>query len=64
MAQAPQAPAASPEITLRLTLDDINLILEGIGGLPFARVFGLVSRVQSQAAEQLKSAAPPEAQAG
>ena len=58
MAQAPLPPAASPEITLRLTLDDINLILEGVGSLPFARVFALVSRIQTQAAEQLKAAAP------
>ena len=60
MAQALQPTAASPEITLRLTLDDINLILEGIGSLPFARVFALVSRIQGQAAEQLKAAAPPQ----
>ena len=48
MAQAPQSPPAPPEITLRLALDDINL--------PFARVFALVSRIQGQAAEQLKAA--------
>ena len=56
MAQAPQSPPAPPEITLRLALDDINLILEGVGSLPFARVFALVSRIQGQAAEQLKAA--------
>ena len=55
-------PPAAPEIVLRLALDDVNLILEGIGALPFARVFGLVARIQAQAAEQLKAAAPPPAQ--
>ena len=58
----PAPPSAPPEIHLRLTLDDVNLILEGIGALPFARVFGLVSRIQAQAAEQLRAAAPPESQ--
>ena len=48
----------APGINLQLTLDDVNLILEGIGALPFARVFGLVARIQGQAAEQLKAAAP------
>ena len=54
----PAHPNNPPGISLQLTLDDINLILEGIGALPFARVFGLVARIQSQAAEQLKAAAP------
>ena len=50
-------PPNAPGISLQLTLDDVNLILEGIGELPFARVFGLVARIQGQAAEQLKAAA-------
>ena len=54
----PSNPSTSPGISLQLTLDDVNLILEGIGALPFARVFGLVARIQGQAAEQLKAAAP------
>ena len=57
---APPSPphSAAPEIQLRLTLADVNLILEGIGALPFARVFGLVARIQGQTAEQLQAAAP------
>lgn len=54
----PSHPSSAPGISLQLTLDDVNLILEGIGALPFARVFGLVARIQGQAAEQLKAAAP------
>lgn len=52
----PNAPA-SPEIALRLSLDEVNLVLEAVGALPFARVFSLVSRIQSQAAEQIQAAA-------
>lgn len=59
----PSNPSSAPGISLQLTLDDVNLILEGIGALPFARVFGLVARIQGQAAEQLKAAAPAAAAA-
>ncbi len=61
---APTVPPAPPEIVLRLSLADVNLILEGIGALPFARVFGLVGRIQSQTAEQLQAAQPPKGPSG
>jgi hypothetical protein len=50
------------ETTLRLELsvDDINLILEALGERPFKSVYGLVSRLQSQAQSQLQPEAPPE----
>jgi len=41
------------EITLSLSVDEVNLILEGIGLLPFVRVFALVAKVQKQAQAQL-----------
>lgn len=44
------------EIQLALSLDELNLVLEALGNLPFARVFALVGKVQSQAAEQLQAA--------
>lgn len=44
------------DIQLRLSLDELNLILEGVGNLPFARVFALVGKIQAQAAEQLQAA--------
>ena len=44
------------ELTLELEIDDVNLILEGLGNLPFARVFTLVRKIQEQAAPQLESA--------
>lgn len=54
------------DIQLRLSIDELNLILEGVGGLPFARVFALVGKIQAQAAEQLQAAQagqPPQATA-
>lgn len=57
----PSRPApGSPmqDIQLRLTIDELNLVLEGIGNLPFARVFALVGKIQAQAGEQLQAKAP------
>ena len=56
---------------LELSVDDINLILEALGERPFKSVYGLVSRLQSQARAQLQletsaedtSLAEPEANA-
>lgn len=45
-----------PDIQLGLTLDELNLILEGVGNLPFARVYALVGKIQTQAGEQLQAA--------
>jgi len=41
------------EIKLNLNIDDANLILEALGTLPFARVFGLIGKIQEQAGQQL-----------
>jgi hypothetical protein len=43
-------------ISLQLSADDINLILEGLGSMPFVKVFTLIGKIQQQAAEQLKQA--------
>lgn len=62
---APGSPM--PDIQLRLTIDELNLVLEGIGNLPFARVFALVGKIQAQAGEQLQAkaaAAGPAAASG
>jgi hypothetical protein len=45
------------EIKLSLTIEEANLVLEGLGNLPFARVYQLVAKVQEQAARQLEPAA-------
>jgi len=44
------------DIQLRLSIDELNLILEAVGNLPFARVYALVSKIQAQAAEQVQAA--------
>ncbi len=52
----PKPGTPMPNIQLDLTIDELNLILEGVGNLPFARVYALVGRIQTQAAEQLQAA--------
>ena len=42
------------ELVFKVSLDETNLILEGLGHLPFARVYALVEKVQQQASDQLK----------
>ena len=44
-----------PDIQLQLSIDELNLILEGVGNLPFAKVYALVAKIQAQAAEQIKA---------
>ncbi len=41
------------DINLKVTIDEANVILEGLGQLPFAKVYTLVAKLQEQAAEQL-----------
>jgi hypothetical protein len=43
------------EINLKLAVEDVNMILEGVGTLPFARVYTLVGKIQEQAAQQLRA---------
>ena len=55
------------DITLSLAVEEVNLVLEGLGNLPFAKVYELVGKIQGQASEQITSgqlsrgdtAAPP-----
>ncbi len=51
------------ELTLTLSIDDVNLIFEGLGNLPFNRVYTLIGRLQEQAAPQLRAEAPAESAA-
>ncbi len=43
------------ELAFTLTIEETNLVLEGLGNLPFAKVYPLVSKIQAQAAEQIKA---------
>ena len=45
-------------ITLTLSIDQVNLILEALGNRPFAEVFELVGLIQQQATEQLDVVSP------
>jgi hypothetical protein len=42
------------EITLKLTLEEVNLILNALGTQPFAQVHQLVAKVQTQGSDQLR----------
>ena len=41
------------EISFTVTVEETNLILEGLGHMPFAKVFALVAKIQEQAQHQL-----------
>jgi hypothetical protein len=43
-------------ISLELSIEEANLILEGLGELPFRRVFQLIGRIQSAARAQMEPA--------
>ena len=56
------------EVTLDLTIDEANLILEALGDMPYRRVYGLVVNIQQQASSQLENTgfdgeSPPDADA-
>jgi len=50
------------EIKLSLAIEEVNLILEGLGNLQFAKVFALVGKIQEQAAGQIRFANAAQAQ--
>jgi len=47
------------DINLRLTADEINLLLEGLGSMPFVKVYALIAKIQQQASDQLNKATEP-----
>lgn len=48
-------------LNLQFTAEEINLLLEGLGTLPFVKVYGLIGKIQQQASEQLKTGTETEA---
>lgn len=44
------------EISLDVTIDEANLILEALGQLPFVKVYTLIGKLQEQARRQLNGA--------
>lgn len=41
------------DFTFKLSLDDVNVILSGLGTLPYQQVFQLINKIQMQAQAQL-----------
>ena len=46
------------DISLTLTIEETNLVLEALGNLPFTRVFALIGKIQEQARQQLSDETP------
>ena len=44
------------QISLQLSVDEINTILNALGDRPYAQVFGIIQKIQQQAASQLQAA--------
>ncbi len=43
------------EINLQINLEEVNLILEALGNLPFIKVYTLIGKIQEQAGQQLSA---------
>jgi hypothetical protein len=43
----------SKQIELKLSVDEVNIILESVGQMPFIKVFSLIEKIQHQAEQQL-----------
>ncbi len=41
------------EVQLQFTIEEVNVILEGLGNLPFIKVYHLIEKIQGQAARQM-----------
>lgn len=44
------------ELTLKLTLEECNMLLEALGSQPFKQVHQLIAKIQTQATSQLENA--------
>lgn len=49
-------PGQPQTLSLTVTLDEANLILEGLGLLSYARVYRLIEKLQAQARKQMEAA--------
>jgi hypothetical protein len=55
MSERKEREMKTKKIRLELELDEVNMILEAIGALPFARVYTLVGHIQEQARPQIEA---------
>ncbi len=44
-----------PDINLKISIEEANLILQALGNLPFVKVYALIGKVQEQAGQQLSA---------
>ena len=49
-----------PNLTLTLPVEDVNLILEGLGNMPYVKVCNVVTTIQQQAHAQIQATADSE----
>lgn len=42
------------EISLQLTLGEVNQVLDALGGIPYRQVYQLIGKIQRQAEAQLQ----------
>jgi hypothetical protein len=47
------------QITLNLTINEVNAILSGLGELPAKASMGIIQKIQQQAGPQIQAVAPP-----
>lgn len=47
--------ASNNELVLKISIEEANIILEGLGELPFKKSYSLVNKIQQAAAAQLGS---------
>ena len=52
------------DLVLTVTIDEANAILEGLGTLPYAKVYALVDKIQVQATQQLQESKTTQAKNG
>jgi hypothetical protein len=50
------------EIELKLTVAEVNGVLQALGQMPFVQVAGLIKKVQEQAAPQVQAPVAPAAE--
>ena len=43
------------QISINLTLEEVNTILDSLGGLPYSEVFQLIHKVKAQAEAQVEA---------
>jgi hypothetical protein len=51
------------KVTLDFTIDELNVVLAGLGELPAKSSLALIDRIRTQAPEQLRAAAPADGEA-